>query len=373
MDKLLDDAALADRKRAAGHPRLRRGPAAQGGGASCSRATRTWPSFRARRRERGRRRRDGRGAEGLDGLPRQLRRGGPAHARTSCATSPSTCALRKMGDVLEGPVPVPQREDAVLQRAPGAGRLPLLRLRRGRRRLQVRDAARAGRASPRRSRCVARRFGMPVPERRVEPAPDRKEREELLALLEAAAAALHAQPLDGAGHARRASTCSGRGFQKETLEKIRAGAARDSWDDLLDALRPPVPAASCCSTAGLVLERRTRQAATTTASATARVFPILNDGGQGGGLRRAQPRRQRAQVPELAGEPRLPEEPRRSTASTGRKDAIRTRGPRRADGGLPRRGARARGGRRRGGRHLRHRAHRRRTRACCGASPTAWW
>ena len=28
----------------------------------------------------------------------------------------------------------------------------------------------------------------------------------------------------------------GRGFKKETLEKIRAGAARDSWDDLLGAL-----------------------------------------------------------------------------------------------------------------------------------------
>ena len=48
---------------------------------------------------------------------------------------------------------------------------------------------------------VARRFGMPVPETRASSGgPDRKEREELLALLEAAAAALHAQPLDGAGH-----------------------------------------------------------------------------------------------------------------------------------------------------------------------------
>ena len=26
----------------------------------------------------------------------------------------------------------------------------------------------------------------------------------------------------------------GRGFKKETLERIRAGAARDAWDDLLE-------------------------------------------------------------------------------------------------------------------------------------------
>src|SRR5712691_8992571 len=34
---------------------------------------------------------------------------------------------------------------------------------------------------------VARRFGIPVPENRFEPGPDRKEREEILALMEAAA------------------------------------------------------------------------------------------------------------------------------------------------------------------------------------------
>ena len=57
---------------------------------------------------------------------------------------------------LQGAVPVPQREDAVVQRQPRAGLLPLLRLRRRRQRLQVRRAARASRASPRRCGCWRR-------------------------------------------------------------------------------------------------------------------------------------------------------------------------------------------------------------------------
>ena len=54
-------------------------------------------------------------------------------------------SLKKMGATLEGPVPVPQREDAVVSRQPREGVLPLLRVQHGRRRHQVRRAAREGR------------------------------------------------------------------------------------------------------------------------------------------------------------------------------------------------------------------------------------
>ena len=53
--------------------------------------------------------------------------------------------LKRAGHVLQGAVPVPQREDAVVQRQSREGLLPLLRLRRRRRRLQVSRAAREGR------------------------------------------------------------------------------------------------------------------------------------------------------------------------------------------------------------------------------------
>ncbi|HLA78110.1 MAG TPA: DNA primase, partial [Vicinamibacteria bacterium] len=124
---------------------------------------------------------------------------------------------------------------------------------------------------------VARRFGVPVPERSSEMGPDRKEREELLALLDAAAQHFTRNLWSGPG-ARAREYLLGRGFEKETLERIRAGAAPDSWTDLLDTLRKrfPLPA---LLTAGLVLEKqgggshydRFRNRA---------VFPILNEAGK---------------------------------------------------------------------------------------------
>jgi DNA primase len=125
---------------------------------------------------------------------------------------------------------------------------------------------------------VARRFGVAVPERRsFEPGPDRKLREELLALLEAAADHFQ-QTFWSAGGAAAREYLLGRGFRKETLERIRAGAARDSWEDLLQALRRRFPPALLAQ-AGLVLERsgggshydRFRNRA---------VFPILTESGK---------------------------------------------------------------------------------------------
>ena len=124
---------------------------------------------------------------------------------------------------------------------------------------------------------LARRFGVPVPENRVEAGPDRKEREELLALMEAAA--LHfSRTLWTAPGTKAREYLLGRGFQKETLEKIRAGAARDAWDDLLGALRGKFPP-SLLLKAGLILERQGKEGHYDRFRNRA-VFPILNEQGK---------------------------------------------------------------------------------------------
>jgi DNA primase len=132
---------------------------------------------------------------------------------------------------------------------------------------------------PEAAESLARRVGVAVPERqgRFEPGPDRKEREETLALMEAAAEHF-ARNLWTAPGTRAREYLLGRGFKKETLERIRAGAARDAWDDLLGALRGRFSPKALLA-AGLVLERqgkdghydRFRNRAT---------FPILNESGK---------------------------------------------------------------------------------------------
>jgi DNA primase len=124
---------------------------------------------------------------------------------------------------------------------------------------------------------LARRFGVPVPEGRVDAGPERKEREELLALSEAAAQHF-THTLWSAPGTKAREYLLGRGFARETLERIRAGAARDAWDDLLGALRarfsPPLLAK-----AGLVLERQGKDGHYDRFRNRA-VFPILNESGK---------------------------------------------------------------------------------------------
>jgi DNA primase len=124
---------------------------------------------------------------------------------------------------------------------------------------------------------LARRFGVPVPEGRVEPGPDRREREEMLALMEAAAQHFTRTLWAAPGTLAR-EYLLGRGFQKETLERIRAGAARDAWDDLLGALRGKFSPALLLK-AGLVLERQGREGHYDRFRNRA-VFPIPNESGK---------------------------------------------------------------------------------------------
>jgi DNA primase len=124
---------------------------------------------------------------------------------------------------------------------------------------------------------LARRFGVPVPEGRVEPGPDRKEREEMLALMEAAAQHFTRSFWTAPGTAAR-EYLLGRGFRKDTLEKIRAGAARDAWDDLLGAFRGKFSPALLLK-AGLVLERQGKEGHYDRFRNRA-VFPIANESGK---------------------------------------------------------------------------------------------
>ena len=123
---------------------------------------------------------------------------------------------------------------------------------------------------------VARRFGIPLPEGRSEPGPDRKEREEILALLEAATQHFERTLWTAAG-TRAREYLLGRGFKKETLERIRTGAAREAWDDLLQALRRRFPLPLLLA-GGLVLERQDKSGYYDRFRGRA-VFPILNESG----------------------------------------------------------------------------------------------
>jgi DNA primase len=125
---------------------------------------------------------------------------------------------------------------------------------------------------------VARRFGIPIPETRgFERTEDRKEREEILALLEAAAQRFTRNFWTAPG-TRAREYLIGRGFEKETLEKIRVGAAPDSWSDLLDSLRGKF-APKLMLSAGLILERQDKSGHYDRFRNRA-VFPILNESGK---------------------------------------------------------------------------------------------
>jgi DNA primase len=124
---------------------------------------------------------------------------------------------------------------------------------------------------------LARRFGVPVPEGRFEPGPDRKEREALLALMEAAAAHFE-RTLEAAPGRTAREYLLGRAFKAETLKRIRAGAARDAWDDLLGSLRGRYSAAML-EKAGLVLRRKSGEGHYDRFRNRV-VFPILNEGGK---------------------------------------------------------------------------------------------
>jgi DNA primase len=124
---------------------------------------------------------------------------------------------------------------------------------------------------------VARRFGIPVPENRYEQGPDRKERDEMLTLLDAAAEHFEHNLWTAPGTKAR-EYLLGRGFKEETLRRIRTGAAADSWGDLFEVLKRRFPVGALM-TAGLVREGQKSNKPYDWFRNRA-VFPILNDAGR---------------------------------------------------------------------------------------------
>ncbi|HET7746434.1 MAG TPA: DNA primase [Vicinamibacteria bacterium] len=124
---------------------------------------------------------------------------------------------------------------------------------------------------------VARRFGIQVPERRTELTGERKEKEEILAALQDAADHFEKRLWSPAGTKAR-DYLLGRGFEQETLQKIKAGAAADSWTDLWDALRAKHQPARILA-AGLAIEGQEGKRPYDRFRNRV-IFPILSDSGR---------------------------------------------------------------------------------------------
>jgi DNA primase len=125
---------------------------------------------------------------------------------------------------------------------------------------------------------VARRFGVPIPETRAfDGGADRKQKEELLALIEAAAQHFTRNLWTAPGTKAREYLLR-RGFKKETLERIRAGAAPEGWTNLFEALRGR-HSVEQLKTAGLIREKEGRGSHYDWFRDRA-IFPILNDTGK---------------------------------------------------------------------------------------------
>jgi DNA primase len=124
-------------------------------------------------------------------------------------------------------------------------------------------------------RSIAARFGVTVPEESRESPAVRGERDEILAAMESAAAH-YSQLLWTAGGSTAREYLAGRGFEKRTLELIRAGAARDAWGDLTDALKRKFPLPLLVK-AGLAIERGEGKGAYDRFRNRA-VFSIVGDG-----------------------------------------------------------------------------------------------
>jgi DNA primase len=124
---------------------------------------------------------------------------------------------------------------------------------------------------------LARKFGVPIPKGTFDAGPDRQFKDELLAVLEAAADHYQKTLWTPAGQKAR-EYLEGRGFDRPILEKLRVGAARDAWSDLGDALkrRFSLPA---LEGAGLVMKRQGGEGHYDRFRGRA-VFPIFNEGGK---------------------------------------------------------------------------------------------
>ena len=172
--------------------------------------------------------------------------------------------------------------------------------------------------------------------------------------MEAASPALHPHALDGSGHEGPRVPPRPRVQEGDARADPRGSGPRQLGRPLSNTFESRFSPAALL-TAGLVLERQDKSGHYDRFRERA-VFPILNEGGKvvAFGARSLD-----GSEPKYLNSPETPVYSKSRTlyGLSWAKDAIRQRGPDRADGGLPRRGPgpRGRGGDRGG--HLRHRPH----------------
>ena len=139
---------------------------------------------------------------------------------------------------LRGPVPVPRRAHAVVRDRPGREALPLLRLRRGRRRVHLRAADR-GPGLQGALEFLADRYGVELELAEEDPRrpSGARERERLLELLERTAAFYVRYLWESEEAARAREYLAGRGLDEGALREFRVGYAPSAWDTVLLASR----------------------------------------------------------------------------------------------------------------------------------------
>ena len=187
----------------------------------------------------------GRGRVG-GGVGRRRRRGSQEQAERG-GRRPGHRSAEEVGQHLQGPLPVPRREDAVVLRHPGPRELEVLRLRAGRRHLQLRHAARQrvvprgaqGPGRPRRRR--ARRADEPRRRPAQAPAPRGPRRGDRLLphrpdqpSVGAAGARLPARPRLHATRRSRRSSSAGRpaaGRRRASSSSTKRGATAEELAD----------------------------------------------------------------------------------------------------------------------------------------------
>ena len=211
---------------------------------------------------------------------------------------------------LQGPLPVSRREDAVVQRRYATGLLPLLRLRRRRRRLQVRRAAGQGQLPAKRCATSPARFGIPIPE--VEASGEQREtaaeREALVKIHEIALAYFREQLASPAGARWREYLLKDRGLTQETIDQLQIGWAPPSRDALRQRLLKEgfTPAAARDERPGLAPRRWQRDRSVSQPPDD----PDRARHRHGDRVRRPRARsRSAAEIPELARDADLYEEP----------------------------------------------------------------
>ncbi len=169
-------------------------------------------------------------------FPDRIRRRGqasrghrPGHRRASVAAP--------HGALVEGAVPLPPGEDPVVQRPHRSGDLPLLRLWRREATSSSSSCSTRSSPSPRRSRRWPVDSACPSP--RTHGDKDRAAASVRRSSSCSTPRRAHftQEPLECRSGTRPASTSSAGDSRRRPSRSVRAGAARDSWDDLLQSLR----------------------------------------------------------------------------------------------------------------------------------------